>query len=349
MPENLMTESLQQSLFLKACRGEATSRTPIWLMRQAGRYMKEYRELRSRVSFIDLCKQPDLAAEVTVDAAHRLGVDAAIIFSDILMLVEPLGFELSYGKDQGPRIANPFRSAQDVSRLSPVNSLESMSFVMDAIRLTRKRLNPGIPLIGFAGAPFTMASYIIEGGGSKNFIHTKQLMYNDPAAWNALLERITTATISYVNAQAAAGAQAVQIFDSWVGALSPEDFRTFVLPHTKRLIGGITDGVPSIYFGTQTNGILPMLRELGASVIGVDWRIDLDEAWKTLGSVGIQGNLDPAALFSSEADIRARARRILDQAAGRPGHIFNLGHGVLPETPVENVLALVDAVRSARP
>jgi uroporphyrinogen decarboxylase len=339
---------LHQSLFLKACRREPTARTPIWLMRQAGRYMKEYRELRAKVGFLELCKNSDLCAEVTVDAAHRLGVDAAIIFSDLLMLVEPLGFELSYGKDQGPQIGNPFRGAADLKRLRPVTCEESMAYALDAIRKTRLALKPDIPLIGFAGAPFTIASYVIEGGGSKNFIATKRLMTSDPATWNALLQMITTATIEYVNAQVAAGAQAVQIFDSWVGCLAPEDFRAYVLPHTRRLVKNITPGVPAIYFGTQTNGLLSMLKGLGADVIGVDWRIELDEAWEALGSVAIQGNLDPALLFSTEKEVRARARRILAQAAGRPGHIFNLGHGILPETPMDNVLALIEEVKSAQ-
>ena len=346
-----MTEAsapaLQQSLFLKACRREKTDRTPIWLMRQAGRYMKEYREIRARMPFIELCKDSDLAAEVTVHAAHTLGVDAAIIFSDILMLVEPLGFELSYGKDQGPRIANPFRSSADLARVRPVQPHDSMSYVFDAVRKTRRALRENVPLIGFAGAPFTMASYVIEGGGSKNFIETKRLLYADPAAFGALLEKITTATIDYVNGQAAAGAQAIQIFDSWVGALSPDDFRRHVLPHTRRLIAGITPGVPTIYFGTQTNGLFPMLRDLGANVIGVDWRVELDAAWTALGDVAIQGNLDPVVLFGTEAEVRSQVRRVLRQAGGRPGHIFNLGHGVLPETPVENVLALIDEVKGA--
>ncbi len=338
-------DQLHQSIFLKACRREPTTRTPIWLMRQAGRYMKEYRELRSKVSFLELCKNSDLASEVTVDAAHRLGVDAAIIFSDLLPLVEPLGFQLSYGKDSGPAISNPFESAKDLKRMKSVDVESSMSFVLAAIRKTRAALKPNIPLIGFAGAPFTMASYIIEGKGSKNFIKTKRLMYEDPKTWHALLEKITDATISYLNEQVAAGAQAVQVFDSWVGCLSPEDFRVFALPHSRRLMKSITPGVPVISFGTQTGGLLPLFKEAGGDVIGVDWRIELDEAWDILGDTAIMGNLDPVALFSSPLDIRERARRILNQAGGRPGHIFNLGHGILPETPIDNVHALIAAVR----
>lgn len=336
---------LQQCLFMKACRREVTERTPVWLMRQAGRYMKEYRELRAKISFLELCKNSDLSAEVTVDAAHRLGVDAAIIFSDLLPLVEPLGFSLSYGKDQGPEIANPFRSKDDLSRMQAVDVEESMRFVFDAIRKTRKALKPHIPLIGFAGAPFTMASYIVEGKGSKNFIKTKKLMVDDTPTWNALLAKITDATIDYLNAQIAAGAQAVQLFDSWVGCLSPEDFRQYVFPHTKRLIKAIRPGVPVISFGTQTGGLLPMFKEAGGDVIGVDWRIELDEAWDILGDVAIMGNLDPVVLFSNPKEIRSRVQRILNQAAGRPGHIFNLGHGILPETPIDNVFSLIESVR----
>jgi uroporphyrinogen decarboxylase len=339
---------LHESLFLKACRRETVSRTPIWLMRQAGRYMKEYRELRAKVSFLELCKNSDLASEVTVDAAHRLGVDAAIIFSDILIIVEPMGFDLSYGKDAGPEIANPFRAEADLKRLTPVDVDGSLSFVFDAIRKTRRALKADIPLIGFCGAPFTVASYVIEGKGSKNFILTKTLMYQHPSVWNGLLEKITDASIAYLNAQVEAGVQAVQIFDSWVGALSPEDYRTFVLPHMRRLVQSITPGVPVINFGTQTNGLLSLLRQAGGDVIGVDWRIELDEAWDILGNVAIQGNLDPVILLSDRETIRTQARRILNQAGNRPGHIFNLGHGVLPATPMENVLELIETVKTYR-
>ncbi len=338
-------DALHQSLFLKACRQEPTSRTPVWFMRQAGRYMKEYRELRSKVSFLDLCKNSDLAAEVTVDAAHRLGVDAAIIFSDLLLLVEPLGFDLSYGADQGPQIGNPFRSVDDIKRMKTVDVEDSMAYVYQAIRKTRHALKAEIPLIGFAGAPFTMASYIIEGKGSKNFIETKKLMYTDPPTWNALLERITDATIAYVNGQVEAGVQVIQLFDSWVGCLSPEDFRRFALPHTRRLVKSLSPGVPVITFGTQTNGLLPLMKEAGGDVVGVDWRIELDEAWKILGDVAIQGNLDPTTLFAPQTEIRYHVQRILNQAADRPGHIFNLGHGILPHTPIENVQYAIDCVK----
>ncbi|MFN0117302.1 MAG: uroporphyrinogen decarboxylase [Elusimicrobiota bacterium] len=343
--KNKIQDELYNSLFLKACRREKTERTPLWLMRQAGRYMKEYRELRAKVSFMDLCKNSDLAAEVTVDAAHRLGVDAAIIFSDLLLLVEPLGFELSYGKDQGPVIANPFRDESHLKTIKPVQVDESMGYVFEAISKTRKALKGNIPLIGFAGAPFTMASYIVEGKGSRNFVETKKLMNNKTNLWNTLLKSITDSTLDYVNGQIDAGAQVIQIFDSWVGCLSPEDFRSYVFPETKRLISGIKPGVPVIYFGTQTNGLLPIIKELKSEVVGVDWRIELDEAWDLLGNVAIQGNLDPVHLFSRPEVIKIQAKRILNQAAGRPGHIFNIGHGILPETPIENVHTLIHFVK----
>jgi len=347
-PENqfkVVADPSFDSIFLKACRKEPTSRTPIWLMRQAGRYMKEYRELRSKVSFIELCKNSDLASEVTVDAAHRLGVDAAIIFSDILMIVEPLGFHLSYGKDQGPVISNPFEGSSDLKKVKKVDPHESLYFVFEAIRKTRKALKPGIPLIGFAGSPFTVASYIIEGKTSKTFDKTKRLMLGDPKGWHTFMDNITIATIDYLNEQVKAGAQVIQLFDSWVGCLTPEDFREYVLPYSQRITQGIKPGIPVINFGTQTTGILPLFKEIGGDVFGVDWRIELDEAWDILGDVAIQGNLDPVVLLTNQAEIRHRADRILNQAKGRPGHIFNLGHGVLPKTPIENVISLIEYVK----
>lgn len=339
-----LNDPLLNSLFLRACRKEPVERTPVWLMRQAGRYMKEYRELRAKISFLDLCKNSDLSAEVTVDAAHRLGVDAAIIFSDILLVVEPLGFSLSYGKDEGPEIGSPFREEKDLDRLRIVDVHESLGFVLSAIRKTRAALRKDLPLIGFVGAPFTLASYMIEGKGSRNFLLTKKIMYEAPAVWNRFLEKITDALIDFAAAQVEAGVQAFQVFDSWVGCLSPEDYRNFVLPHSRRLIQGVPPGIPVIHFGTQTTGLLPLIKQAGGDVIGVDWRVELDEAWEILGDVAIQGNLDPVVLLSEPAEIRARAKRILSQAGGRSGHIFNLGHGVLPATPIENVLELVRAV-----
>ncbi|MGA2628878.1 MAG: uroporphyrinogen decarboxylase [Terriglobia bacterium] len=334
------------SRFLKACRREPVDATPIWLMRQAGRYMKEYRDLRARVPFLELCKSPELVSEVTVTAAQRLNVDAAIIFADLLLIVEPLGFHLEYGKGEGPVIAPRFAKAADLDRLREVEPEDSLDYLYAAIRRTRAELNPRIPLIGFSGAPFTLASYLIEGGGSRNYRYTKTLMYDDPGAWRALMEHLARNLACYTNAQIAAGVQAVQIFDSWVGCLGPEEYREFVLPYSRQLIQGITPGTPVIHFGTGSAMLLEAMRDAGGDVIGVDSRIELDQAWARIGyDRGIQGNLDPVVLYANPAYIRARVERVLKQAAGRAGHIFNLGHGILPDTPVENVLALVEMVR----
>jgi uroporphyrinogen decarboxylase len=338
-------EALRESPFMRACRRETVPYTPIWLMRQAGRYMKEYRDVRARHTFLELCKKPEVAAEVTVYAAHRLNVDAAIIFADILLITEPMGLELEFARGEGPVIHNPIRAASDVDRLREVEDLSALDYVYEAIRITRRELRPHLPLIGFCGAPFTLASYICEGGGSKNYVHTKRLMHTDPGAWHAMMSLIARALSRYLNAQIAAGAQAVQIFDSWVGALGPDDYREFVLPHTRAVIEQVTPGVPVIHFGTGTAALLELMREAGGDVIGLDWRVRLDEAWARLGDVAVQGNFDSALLFTTPDIIRREARKILDRAAGRPGHIFNLGHGIMPETPVENVLALVEAVQ----
>jgi uroporphyrinogen decarboxylase len=340
-----MTEALHSSPFMRACRHEPAPYTPVWLMRQAGRYMREYREVRARTSFLELCKTPDLAAEVTVTAVERLGVDAAIIFADILLIIEPMGIELEFTKGEGPAIHNPVRTAVDLNRLREVEDVGALDFVFEAIKRTRRDLPGNIPLIGFCGAPFTIASYIVEGGGSKNYIHTKQLMYNDSGAWHALMSLISRALAKYLNAQIAAGAQAVQLFDSWVGCLSPDDYREYVLPHTRNVIQNVMPGVPVIHFGTGTAALLELMREAGGDVIGLDWRVRLDEAWQRLGhDVGVMGNLDPVALFASVDHVRSETRRILGYANRQPGHIFNLGHGILPETPVDTVIALVDAV-----
>ena len=330
---------------MRACRRESVPYTPIWLMRQAGRYMREYREVRARTTFLDLCKTPSLAAEVTVTAAERLGVDAAIIFADILLILEPMGVKLTFAEGEGPVIHNPVRNSSDVDRLREVEDANALEFVYEAIRQTRRDLKPDIPLIGFCGAPFTLASYLIEGGGSKNYIPTKRLMYDDAGAWHAMMSLISRALPKYLNAQIEAGAQAVQLFDSWVGCLSPDDYREFVLPHTRSVIESVTPGVPVIHFGTGTATLLELMREAGGDVIGLDWRVQLDEGWHRLGNnVAVMGNLDPVALFANQQTLRAHAKRILDQANKRPGHIFNLGHGILPETPVENVIALVEMV-----
>jgi uroporphyrinogen decarboxylase len=332
------------SPFLAACRREPAPYTPIWLMRQAGRYMAEYRAVRERFAFLELCHAPDAAAEVTVTAVERLGVDAAIIFADILLVLEPMDVELEFAQGDGPRIGRPVRVAADVDRLRDVDPA-ALGFVYDAIRRARAALPTGIPLIGFAGAPFTLASYLIEGGGSRTYARTKALMLCDPGAWRALMERLGRTVAAYLNAQIDAGADAVQLFDSWVGCLHPADYRTYVLPHVRALIAALRPGTPVIHFGTGTAGLLEAMRAAGGDVIGIDWRIDLDAAWARVGhDVAVQGNLDPVALLGPIAEIRARAAAILGQAAGRPGHVFNLGHGILPETPVDHVRALVDAV-----
>lgn len=307
--------------------------------------MAEYRDVRARTSFLELCKTPSLAAEVTVTAVERLGVDAAIIFADILLILEPMGIELEFAEGEGPVIHNPVRQAADVNRLLEVEDAEALEFVNEAIRQTRHALKPDIPLIGFCGAPFTLASYLVEGGGSKNYVQTKRLMYDDAGAWHAMMALISRALAKYLNAQIEAGAQAVQLFDSWVGCLSPDDYREFVLPHTRSVIQNIVPGVPVLHFGTGTAALLELMREAGGDVIGLDWRVRLDEGWERVGhDVAIMGNLDPVVLFANQDALRAQAKRILDQARGRAGHVFNLGHGILPETPVENVIALVEMV-----
>jgi uroporphyrinogen decarboxylase len=307
--------------------------------------MREYREVRAKTTFLDLCKTPSLAAEVTVTAAERLAVDAAIIFADILLILEPMGIDLEFAHGEGPIIHNPIRKGADVDRLREVEHVGSLDFVFEAIRLTRKELQPNIPLIGFSGAPFTLASYMTEGGGSKNYVHTKTLMYDDPGAWHSMMSLISRGLSKYLNEQIEAGAQAVQLFDSWVGCLSPDDYREFVLPHTRDVIQGIRADIPVIHFGTGTASLLELMSEAGGNVVGLDWRVPLNDGWKRIGEdKAVMGNLDPVTLFASQDVIRSHAKRILDQAAGRPGHIFNLGHGILPETPVDNVIALVDMV-----
>lgn len=332
------------SQFIKACRLEKTDYTPVWIMRQAGRFLREYREIRAKVSFIELCKTPEIAADVTLMAVEKLNVDAAIIFSDILLILQSLGVDLEYSKNDGPRIQRVLRSPKAVDSMFNFEP-ESMDYVYEAIKLVRSSLNPDKALIGFAGAPFTVASYAIEGGGSKNYIHTKSLMYRDPGLWNSLMMKLTNATASYLNHQIKAGADAVQIFDSWVGCLSPDDFSEYVLPHMKKLVSMIEGDVPVILFGTDTATLLGHMTDTGCDVIGVDWRVDIEKAWQSIGyETAIQGNLDPLCLLSTQSYVKNEAKKILDKTAGIPGHIFNLGHGVLPPTPVDNVLALVDMV-----
>ena len=329
---------------MKACRREAVSYTPIWLMRQAGRYMPEYRAVRERHDFLEMCRRPELAAEVTVTAVERLKVDAAIIFADILLPLIPMDVGLHFEKGDGPIIDRPVRSAAELERI-PAVDVAALGFVGESIKLVSSALGGRTPLIGFAGAPFTLASYLIEGGSSRQYQQTKTFMYTQPETWHRLMEMLARVTADYLKMQIAAGADLVQIFDSWVGSLSPDDYRRFVLPHTAAVIAAIPADVPVIHFGTVTGNLLELMRDAGGDVIGLDWRVNLAEAWARLEySVAVQGNLDPIALFADVAEIRSRAREILRQAGGRPGHIFNLGHGILPETPVDHVIALVDCV-----
>lgn len=333
------------SPFLKACRREPTDVTPVWLMRQAGRYMQEYREVRAKTTFLELCRNPQLCSEVMCTAVNKLGVDAAIIFSDLLPILQPMGLDLEFAKGEGPVIHNPIREAADVDRVLELESTDSLHYVMETVTQTRADLPADMPLIGFAGAPFTLASYAIEGGGSRDYVNTKTLMFRDPGAWRELMERFVRAISRYLNAQIAAGAQAVQLFDSWAGALGPDDYRRYVLPYVKDIVAQIAPGVPVINFATGNPALLPMLAESGAAVVGVDWRIRLDVAWETVGhNIAVQGNLDPVSLLADPIELRRRAKEVLDQAAGRPGHIFNLGHGVMQQTPVDNARALVDMV-----
>ncbi len=341
-----MTDAaLQNCRFLKAVRREPTETTPIWIMRQAGRYLPEYMSVRRHVTFIELCKRPDLAAEVTLTAQRVLDVDAAILFADLLPILEPMGLQLEYTHGEGPVIHNPIREPADVDRLRQLDDVSSLQFVFDAVKLIRRELPADIPLLGFAGAPFTLASYAVEGGGSKNYAHVKRLMFTDSGAWKALMTCLSNSLVNYILAQVEAGCQAVQLFDSWAGCLAPCDYREFVLPYTKCIIDQIKDAAPVINFATGNPALLPLLREAGGDVIGLDWRVDLRDAWQTLGhDVAVQGNLDPITLHGDMPTVRRHAQRVLDQAEHRPGHIFNLGHGVLPETPPENVKALVQFV-----
>ncbi len=333
------------SPFMKACRREPVPYTPIWLMRQAGRYMAEYRAVREQMSFLELCKNPQLCSEVMCTAVEKLGVDAAIIFSDLLPILEPMGMDLEFLPGDGPKIDNPVREAHDVDRVLELENVDALSFVIDTVAQTRRDLPEAIPVIGFAGAPFTLASYAIEGGSSRSFLHTKTLMYREPSAWHELMQRLSRSIVLYLNAQISAGAQAVQLFDSWVGCLGPDDYRSFVLPHVRSIVDGILPGAPLIHFATGNPALLELMAEAGGDVIGIDWRIGLADAWQRVGTDrAVQGNLEPLVLLADRDTIRARAQEVLAAAEGRPGHIFNLGHGVMPQTPVDNVRFLVDLV-----
>lgn len=344
-PHDEPTAAWHESPFMRACRREPTSYTPIWLMRQAGRYMAEYRAVRDKTTFLELCRNPSLCSEVMCTAVEKHGVDAAIIFSDLLPILEPMGMELEFVAGDGPKIDNPVREASDVNRVLELENVDSLHFVVETVAQTRRDLPESIPLIGFAGAPFTLASYAIEGGSSRTYLHTKTLMYREPTAWHDLMQRLSRSIVLYLNAQIAAGAQAVQLFDSWVGCLGPEDYRHFVLPHVRHIADQLSSSAPLIHFATGNPALLPLMAEAGGDVIGVDWRIGLAEAWQTVGhDRSVQGNLDPLVLLADQKTIAAESTRILKKAAGRPGHIFNLGHGVLPQTPVDNVRFLVDFV-----
>jgi uroporphyrinogen decarboxylase len=336
------------SLFVRACKSQPVERTPVWFMRQAGRYMKEYRAVRKQHSLLEICKKPELAAEVTITAAEFLSVDAAIIFADLLLPLEVMGLDFHFAAGEGPVIAKPVRSAEDVSRLRTDRSSD-LDYVSEAVSLVARHFENKLPVIGFCGAPFTLASYMIEGGGSRHYLYTKKMMYTFPADWESLMGKLVDVTAEYSAAQVRAGADVVQIFDSWVGCLSVEDYRRYVLPHITKLVKRLQKtGAPIIYFGTDSATLLPSMNETGADVIGLDWRIPLDQGWNALDHrCAVQGNLDPVLLFADWKELKSRTKHILQLAGGRPGHIFNLGHGILPETPVENVKNLARFVQES--
>ncbi len=338
--------SAPNSYFVRACRSQPVERTPVWFMRQAGRYMKEYRAVRKQHSLLEICKKPELAAEVTITAAEFLGVDAAIIFADLLLPLEVMGLAFHFAAGEGPVIGKPVRSTEDVSQLRTDRTAE-LGYVSEAVGLVAKHFAAKLPVIGFCGAPFTLASYMIEGGGSRHYLHTKKMMYNSPSAWDELMRKLVDVAAEYSAAQVRAGADAIQIFDSWVGCLSVEDYRRYVLPHVTKLVKRLQQtGAPIIYFGTDSATLLPAMNETRADVIGLDWRIPLDQGWSALDHrCAVQGNLDPVLLFADWKELKSRAEHILQLAAGRPGHIFNLGHGILPDTPVENVKNLARLVQ----
>jgi uroporphyrinogen decarboxylase len=338
--------SAPDSIFVRACKSQAVERAPVWFMRQAGRYMQEYRAIRKQHSLLEICKKPALAAQVTIEAAEILGVDAAIIFADLLLPLEVMGLPFHFSAGEGPVIEKPVRSGEDIARLR-VDYAPELGYVSEAVSLVARHFKNKVPVIGFCGAPFTLASYMIEGGGSRNYVHTKKMMYNAPADWDALMGKLVAVASAYAADQVRAGADAIQIFDSWIGCLSVEDYRHYVLPHATGMVKQLQKtGVPIIYFGTDSATLLPTMKETGADVIGLDWRIPLDEGWSRLDhSCAVQGNLDPVLLFADWKELKSRAEEVLRRAAGHAGHIFNLGHGILPETPVENVKNLARFVQ----
>ncbi len=334
-----------QSDLMKAIRREPVRRIPIWLMRQAGRYMAEYRSVREQYSFLELCRRPQICAEVMSTAVKKLNVDAAIIFSDLLLILEPMGFQLEFSKGDGPVIRSPYQDPGDWRHVQELEKTDALNYVFDTVAKTREIIDPAIPVIGFVGAPFTLVGYMLEGGSSRNFLKTKRFMYTETEIWHDIMAKTARSAARYLNEQITAGAQVVQIFDSWVGILGVEDYRRFVLPHVKTLIQMITSGTPIIYFGTGNPELLPVMAEAGDCVLGVDWRIPLDFAWKKVGENRVlQGNMDPALLLTREDIIRKEARRIINLVRNRPGFIFNLGHGILQETPISHVQTLVDEV-----
>ncbi|BCB96360.1 uroporphyrinogen decarboxylase [Dissulfurispira thermophila] len=329
--------------FLKACRGEKTEYTPVWLMRQAGRYLPEYQKVRSNVDFLTLCKTPELAAEVTKQPVDILKVDAAILFSDILIPIEPMGMKLEFSESKGPILYDPIRSDIAVSKLRRIKANDDVPFVIETIKILVKDLN--VPLIGFSGAPFTLATYMIEGGSSKNYVNTKKMMYQSPELYTSLMEKITDTVINYLQAQIDAGVHAIQVFDSWAGILCPIDFEKYALPYVQRIVLAFKGKVPIIYFAFNSSAMLKLVKQSGADVLGIDWRVDISDAVNAVGNdVAVQGNLDPCTLFGTKDLIRDRVTGILQGAKNAKGHIFNLGHGILPETPVENAIAMVEAV-----
>jgi uroporphyrinogen decarboxylase len=337
---------LDGSLFVRACLRRPVDRTPVWFLRQAGRYMQEYRDVRKHHTLVEICKQPEIAAEVTITAAEKLGVDAAIIFADLLLPLEPMGLPFEFQAGEGPVVHHPVRTAEDVRALRTDRAAD-LVYVARAIEKVASHFRDRLGVIGFCGAPYTLASYMIEGGGSRNYVHTKRMMYGDTIAWRGLLDKLVTVLTEYCRLQVQAGADVIQIFDSWAGSLSLSDYRDYAFEATKRLVRAVQNlGVPVIYFGVETTGLLGAMTSTGADVIGLDWRQPLDEGWRAVGHTrAVQGNLDPITLFAPIEVLEQRVNEILRAAGGRPGHIFNLGHGIVPDTPVENVQAVVRMVR----
>jgi len=331
---------------MKACSMVKADCTPVWLMRQAGRYMKQYRDIRDKYSLMEMFKNPELAATVTLQPIRAFAVDAAIIFADILLPLEPMGIGVDFAEGRGPVIKKPVRTTSDVNLLRIVEPESDLGFVLESLKLVRQEIDGRIPLIGFVGAPFTLASYAIEGAASSSYILTKGLMYENSSAWNLLMEKFCATIISFLKAQVRAGAQLVQVFDSWAGCLSPADYESYVLPHSQKIFEALRqECIPSIHFSTGTAGLLPLISTAGGDIIGVDWRISLEDAWQRIRpGAGIQGNLDPVALMAPRPVLNRKSAEILDQACGRPGHVFNLGHGVLPSTPEDSIRALADFV-----